>query len=533
MTKHYLLRIDDQHQDLDVPQMPFGHRIDEENSRFRITGYFACFDNSIKSVELLRVAENGSYRQLVNTNSEFVLYILEKKSRKLTVVIDQFGRFVSYFTVVGKTIYLSSSFSLVKNSLKRGGNKLTVDHDGLLTGIMWCWHNTEKTLIKEVRQVPAGSMVEFDLKSPKAYKISPLVDLETFLEETKTDQELSVTQFSNMWVDGLTQVISDRLVQFPTQQIGCDLSSGFDCTLVAYCLARLIPGKFTGYSRYSNLSKNETVLDLMMMFARTHGLTFKTLDITERQNYKDDLRHRWSIDDPTQLALTEQEPYLTMLSDAGDSVDFTGEGGDEVYQSREMDLLATFSMQQNHHFNYLHFNRLGTKEIFTAKCMDYALSEDRYQQRGIYPTIAPIMTMVAMMISEERYWEHGLWLMRPFMDTRIIGLARQMPRSVKGKKQDMKFEILRSLPEIFPKEMFRPKGTSLGTYTNFLVNQRSLIESVLEGSLVARLGWIDKDNIIRQLNNRNSPIYQGNITSTFETIIKLDWFLQANGIELS
>lgn len=531
MTRHYLFKINELNQNFDVPEMPFGKKVTLENERFKISGYFACYDQSIKSTELLNIAKTRDYAKLVNSNSEFILYILDKQNQKLKVVIDQFGRFVCYFSILKNEIYLSSGFALLKNQLKNS-TQLTIDQDGLLTGIMWCWHNTERTLISEIKQVPIGSLVEFNLEQINHYKITSLVDLKTFLDESKPQQELSVEQFSKMWVDGLTQVVSDRLNQFPNQIIGCDLSSGFDCTLIAYCLAQLIPGKFGCYSRFSNLAKDETVVNLMNIFAKKHGLPLKTLDITDKQKYQENLSGLWSVDDPCQLTMTDQELFLNLISQDKISINFTGEGGDEVYQSREMDLFATFSMQQNYYFNNLHFSKLGTKAIFTDKCMDYATSESRFEERINYPVISPVMTVVPMMISEERYWEHGIWMQKPFMDTRIIGLARQIPKTVKGKKQDMKFAIMKQLKEVFPPEMFRPKGTGLATHANFLINQRPLIDSVLENSIVAKLGWIDKDNITKQLNDRNSLIYQGNVTTTFETIIQLDWFLQANNINI-
>ena len=107
-----------------------------------------------------------------------------------------------------------------------------------------------------------------------------------------------------------------------------------------------------------------------------------------------------------------------------------------------------------------------------------------------------------------------------------------MPEGIGKKKWELKLELMKELKDIFVEEMYIPKkGSAEYTLMNFALNQRPLINSVLSNSVLAKIGVIDPRQIIEMLDDPNSELFkEPNVAIGLETLVKLDWFFQKNGI---
>ncbi len=515
------------------PDIKVPFRVEQESERYLLTGYFVSYEDWLHENNLLTEILANGFKRIVNSNSEFILFLFDKQSRILSVCVDQFFSFACYFSVFGDSIAFSSNFSKLKNEVGTR-RRLIGDLDGLLTGILWTWHMTEKTLIKQIRVVPAGSVVEFDLNNHTSYQIKPLVNVEDYLGLVGEIKYNSLKDFASDWVSAVTEIVGRRWSKIPKGVgVGCDISSGFDCTLIAYCLGKVAgPNAFTCYSRYSDLMKDETNIEVVRKFSDRHGLTLKSVNATKPQLRNTNFSKEWSVDDPWQVATHEQQIYLDLLKENDVVIDFTGEGGDEAYMLKGMELFLRFGKQYDYFMEVNTLKKYGAGALFTPRGIDMFLDWDRYNNRIFYPIVVSGSGVFGTSCSQEQYNSHGLRLMNPFLDTRLISLGRLLPEIPGKAKWDLKLELMKELKDIFVDEMFIPKkGSPEHTFVNFATNQRPLIDSVLGSSVLAEIGIIDPKQIVRLLDNHDSELFkEPNVAIGLETLIKLDWFLQKNNI---
>lgn len=532
MAKHLLLTFDKNTVSIGrlLPKLVFPKMVFESDIEFELSGYFVNYDKTHRQENIFEEIKERGFRGLINSNSEFLLFLFNKKSKILTIASDQFGKFPCYFSVQNNRLVVSSSFSVLKSCIQNRG--LSLDLDCLLATVMWDIYTTERTFLNEVRRIPTGCIVEFPITDLKRNIIVPMVDLDSFLEN-KTTAYQSSTDFASDWLKAITITTQDRLREVGNLKFTCDLSSGFDCTLIAYCLSTITEKKFNCYSKHSTLANDETNIDLMQKFAKTHGLNLKTFNVTKFYSQTNNLQKSWDTNDPFQFSSTDQDYYFSKHHENGTRIRFTGDGGDEIYGSGNMDLLARFPIQNSFIGNVSYFKKFGLERFFTKKAMAYALSSKRFNERKIYPLIVSTSAAAVFWFESEHYWKHDLFAMTPFMDTRLIQLARQIPKTITGNKQSKKLSTLKYLPNVFNKEMFQEKAGLDIVFNNFVRNQKKLILFFLDNSIFVKIGWIDKDKIIRMLNDQTSELYNNSqFAIVLQTIIKLEWFIQKNNVQL-
>lgn len=515
------------------PDVVVPFKVDLRNDNYYLCGYFVSYEDWIDNNQLLNEIEKNGFRRIVNSNCEFLLFLFDRRKGKLFVCVDQFLSFSCYFSVVDGSLIFSTDFGALKNEVGKK-QKLKGDLDGLLTGLLWSWHMTERTLIEQIKMLPAGSAAEFDLTNLSDFKISSLLNVDDYLNSIENREYKSMAEFAPDWLRAVTEAVGVRWSKIPKGAVvGCDLSSGFDCTLVAYCLSRVAGSDaFTCYSRYSDLLKNETNIEVVKKFANRHGLKLKSIDATKAQRRDSDLAGAWSADDPYQIATDNYGVYLGMLRKNKVRVDFRGEGGDEVYRLKGMDLFLKFPRQYTYFLDVDTLRKFNAQALFTDKAISLFLDWQRFNRRKFYPMIIPDSWAIGTSVSCGQYNNSGLRMMNPFLDTRLIGLGKSLP-AVQGKYgRALKLEVMKNFKYIFVEEMFLQQDVGTGQVAiNFAINQRKLIDSVLDNSVLARLGLIDPDKIRMMLLKPESEIYKNdNVAMALESLVTLDWFCQKNDI---
>lgn len=510
---------------LDITNLPnrsFPPKILFDSKKYLVSGYFVNYDNLVKEEDLIRYFEHNQQEIIINSNSEFLLFYLDKNSGTLQVLSDQFNSVPIYFSYINKKLILSTKLSKVLDVVKHEVN-IKLDLDGLFTWLVWEWHSTEKTLFEDIKVLPPGCSVFFD---SNGFRIKSLVRLADFLDiEAVIYSDNS--NYAKDWVKTINEVVDSRYRKMRSFKIGSDLSSGFDCTLISYSLS-LFDKELTCYSRISEVTPDETNLDIMENFSRFHNLNLKILDITDDDRLILRDHSKWKSDDPFQIRNTSYESYLKFLENDGVKIMFTGEGGDEAYSSAEMDLFSFFPVQNSYFNNVSYFRKMGIEKLFSKKAIDFVLSRGRFNQRAVYPMIAPVSSAIPSASTSWSSWEKDIWFTNPFFDTRAISMARLTPRNLITKKLENKVNVLKYLPEIFPSEMFVEKGGREGVYGESLKNNCSFYLEVLSNSYLAKQGLIDSDKIISWLSNESDLLKDSEIAIVLNTIVQIDWFLQKN-----
>lgn len=505
-----------------LPERSFPIKLWQKTENTELVGYFANYDGLVKQEDLWNLFVKNDLAKLVNSNSEFLLFFWEKRKNKLAIASDQFGAIPCYFSFKKGRLVLSTFFTKVVDQT----GELTVDMDGLITWLLWEWHATTRTIFEEIKIIPPGSVVSIDFGQEK-YNVEHLVDLQGFLEGTG-EKYTDVAVFAKDWEKMMLRVVGDRVKAVGDLKISADLSSGFDCTLVAYCLNKLLGNRLVCQSKISSVTTEETELGLMGQFAKLHKINLEVLDTTAFDLNDQDLDSQWRKDEAFQISLTSYEYYMKSLESKEIKVQFMGEGGDESYEASVMDLPESFPIQNSFFINVMYLKKFGIEKMFTKEIVGFALSKERFNQRIAYPMIAPISSVIPTASSYANTWEKDIWMMNPFYDTRLIALARRMPESITGKKQDRKFAVLSNLPNIFPKEMFVEKFGTEKAFVGFAKKQKKFVLEILENSALAKLGVIDKRLITGWVESESGALDDPELAIVFKTMMQIDWFLQKN-----
>lgn len=514
----------------------FPPTINLEDRDYNLSGYFVSYEHPFQEINLLSEIKEHGFSRLVNSNSEFLLFLQNKQTNQIQVCVDQFISFSCYFSFLKDKVLFSSDFATLKNKLKGDNTKLRANLDGIMTELLWTWNMTEDTLIDQIKMLPAGCLLSINYDNSTNYTIKHLIDVKKILDATDNQtQNLSLSDFAKKWVDTMTEVIRDRVDTLPKGVvIACDLSSGFDCTLVAYCLSKVIgPKGFVCYSSHSSYNPEETNVSTMHEFAARHGLILKDIDVTSAHDYDIQPADLWSLDDVAQTALDRQEVFLDLLSSDSVQIEFTGEGGDEIYGSNKIDLFSYFDIQSLFILNVIILKKYKNELLYTQEGVEKFLSRDRFNKKTSRPTIVSSTGVLSLSKSYPRYDIHRLRLINPFMDTRLISLARNIPVGANVDKWDLKLLLMSELKDIFVDGMFiEEKVGNEITYGNFIKKQKPFIKEVLANSVLEKLGLIDSSYLAKLIEDHSSVIYTDfSLSMAFETLIQVDWFLQKNQIE--
>ena len=246
MAKHLFLTIDEKTTLIGntLPKRSFPRKVYDQDEDFELTGYFVNYDKSFDIKKIFEEIKKRGFKRLVNSNSEFLLFMFNKRNKKLAVATDQFGKFPCYFSIQKNRISFSSSFSQLKINIQNQG--LSLDFDSLLASAIWDIYTTERTFLNEVKRIPSGCVAEFPIYNLKHYTITSLVDLDNFLNN-RSDSYDSTAEFAKDWLKTIAITTQDRFREIGKLKYTCDLSSGFDCTLVAYCLSLITERNFDCY----------------------------------------------------------------------------------------------------------------------------------------------------------------------------------------------------------------------------------------------------------------------------------------------
>jgi len=504
-----------------------------ENKKTVIWGYFSSYSPEISENDLANELEEHGFKRIANSNCDYLLFIWDKKAKKLLVGLDNIISISCYFTILDNQIIFSSDFSEIKNAVSRH-NKLIADLDGLLTYITNGWHATDRTILDSVKMVPPGSVAEFAFSSSISYQIKSLIDVDGILSSLFGDEFRDDKEFAKALESVLTDAVARRLEKIPRgTHIGCEISSGFDCTLIAYIIAKLIgPENFYCYSFYFPEGYGTESLSIIHKFADRHSLQLRAVELNPKEGYARDYFKLWKDDDLLQLHADYFGDYIKLLKKYAPRLLFTGQHGDETYSLKELAVSAKYSRQMSYFDNVRWLKKDNQAILYTQKGLDLLLDWKRFNSRGIYPVFYSDINLAETALIDQIYRSFGTRQVSPYLDLQLLSVGIRRG-SKKKEVQDEKQSFLQYFDHIFIPEMFIPKkgGTEFALY--FPRNQKTLISWVMKNSVLAQHGLIDSKKIMQMMANKNSPLYKDAFVAlAFEYLVRADWYLIKNRISL-
>lgn len=498
-----------------------------------VWGYFSSYRPEISENSLADELEKYGFERTANSDCEYLLFVWDKEVKKLRVGLDNIMSFSCYFTVLDNQIIFSSSFSEIKNTVSRH-KPLIADLDGLLTYITNGPHATERTVLESVKMVPPGSVVEFVFGPNVSYQIKSLIRIDDFISSLPGDEFRDDKEFAKALESALTDALARRLEKIPSgTHIGCEISSGFDCTLVAYILAKLIgPENFYCYSFYFPEGFGTESLAIIRKFADKHSLRLRAVGINPKEGYARDYFELWKDDDLLQLHADYFGDYIKLLEKYAPCLLFTGQHGDETYSLKELLLAAKYSRQMSYFDNVRWLKKDNQVVLYTQKGLDLLLDRERFNGRGRYPVFYSDINLAETALIDQVYRSFGTRQVSPYLDLQVLSVG--IRRGLKKKRiWDEKQPYFRYLDHIFIPEMFIPKRGGTEFALGFPRNQKTLISWVMKNSVLVQCGLIDPKKIMQMMADKNSPLYKDAFVAlAFEYLVRADWYLIKNKISL-
>lgn len=520
---------------VNFPEIGLPHKIEQSDKDTYLVGYFTSFEDGFDEKNLLNGIKKSGLKRIVNSNSLFLLFLFDGQNQTLTVAVDQFLSFPCYFSFINGKLIFSSAFGPIRNELRKT-QKLKIDMDPVLSYLLLECPNTDHTMVNQIKVLPGGCKATFDLNSIKNYQIETQIEVDSFYKSIPIKKYSSLESFSKDWLSLLMEVIERRVKQIPSGfKVGCDVSSGFDCALVAYCLSQTTPpGSFTGYSNYSSVMGDENNIEVAKRFAKLHHFPLEEFDYTRHTKHETKLDNAWA-DDPLQpFVYVHHQPYINFLSDRGIKILFTGEFGDEAYDMKNMGLFSYFPVQSGYFNSISSLKRHQRQDLFTENYRNIFLDQQRFRQRGYFPLIVTEKSAACYMPIAEAYGNWGINRLHVFNDTRLLSLSTQAPLP-KGAGSDQLKELLMPHYKSIMPENYYATSNACEPFVYFFVNQKSFVDTVLNNSALAEMGLINAEHIRKLVHEPQSEIYANKdhqrAVQIYE-LLKLDWYLQKNDLGL-
>ena len=403
-------------------------------------------------VLLYALAEWGM-AALDKLNGMFAFALWDRQNHRLTLARDRYGIKPLYCAFGGSSFLFASE---AKAFLKHPDFKAEMDREGLLEYFTFQNFFTDKTLLKRVRMVPAGSYLTLALgpngqDGPKVVRYWDYAFEEP--EEGRTDEDY-LEELDHLVQQAITrQLVSDV-------DVGAYLSGGMDSGTVTGIAAQSLKymRTFTCGFDLSSASGLELNFDERHA-AEAMSAAFKT-EHYEMVLKAGDMERclpklAWHLEEP-RVGQSYPNFYVAQLASKFNKVVLAGTGGDELFGGYPWRYYRAVVNDDFEHYidKYYHFwqrlipnrtlrnvfspiwddvSHVWTRDIFRDTFSKHAASLTRpedYVSHSLYLEAKTFLHGL-LVVEDKLSMAHSLETRVPFLDNDLVDFAMKMPTHLK------------------------------------------------------------------------------------------------------
>ncbi len=457
---------------------------------------------------------------------DFVFVIWDKKLQKLTCVRDRLGIKPFFYYILNDTFVFASEVYTLTNSLgfNKEANLKSIKSHLYHFGL----RNYSETMYKHIYSLPPGSIMTIQNKKKNIRRY-------WHPENIKINNSLELSDAKKEFLSLLKEAVKCRLRSaFP---IGFELSGGLDSSSVV-CLADKIKTeqkKFSFSCVYKNYRCDEKKF-IDKVKTQIKNFTFEANKIDYKKTYNMEFNYTMSPEWPIYLPTTDSFPFTEMIQKSGVRVVLTGEGGDQITQGSEyqiIDYLTHFNLIQfylelkNNNFSKGYIKRFLISPMLT-KNMKSFLRRFRFKKyskqkklniddvkdifkftdfksKAFYDELTTIAGTLHTSWSDHNIYHfrsiYGIEFRHPFLDSRLIEFALSIPAKYKLHNNISKVVLREAMKGILPEEI-RTRNDK-AEFSEILRDQLKAMDlSIFEDDLhIVDIGIIKKNEVQEYLES--------------------------------
>ncbi len=491
-----------------------------------IAGYFASYREKTTQNQLISLCQRQEWERIANFIGDFIILFCDLASKTIVLLTDQTSKFPCYFSINENELVMSTSFHQVLGSLPPASLDIpeALDYIHRNVGIK------DQTFIKEIKQVPPATL--FLLSQDWSYSLVPMIELENLLNQPFEKYD-SVKEFADNFLSNLEGIVEEKFGAIKHLKFCADLSSGLDSSLISYLLKKKASKPFTCYSHIYKLSPRYTNPKIVKEFADKHGLKVRSIPHDHIFPFSTKTDLEWIKREPGQTGMADAFYDLVLVSKDGNEIEFTGEGGDEIFRmdAKSYEINLRFPIQVEY-FERLSLANFGIGAVLTKKALNTLFDKERYQRKNPYVFTVPDSAITVY--SNDffpLFWETEVWPIAPFTDPRLAQIARGIPKPRGGHLT--KQEIWRERQDIFVPSQFLPKRGPDEQFKRYLTESSGVVISVLKNSVLGSKGWAKSSEIIDNIRKGDIERYcRDDAMSYIVNLVGLEYFIQENGVKV-
>ncbi len=450
---------------------------------------------------LIREGRDG----LSRLNGMFAFAFFDRNRSSLLCARDRLGIKPLYYTILDKHFAIASE---LKSLLLLPFIRRDVDAQSLFHYLSLMYVPGEHTILKGIRRLPPGSLLEYDLKRRTKR-------IETWWRpQFHSDYSTPETDWPDRIRTGLAAAV-DRwtLSDVP---VACSLSGGLDSSSIVGLLGQRgkpVSTYSLGFRGQGEAQWNE--LPLARSVARKWGGKHHELVLDPESLLSDLLEMVWHLDEPYAGGLPSWTVYKFMSSEV--KVGLNGTGGDELFGNygkwRPMEggairrlLKPDVSHQRfkREFFERFYYLSDGDKRSAVLARSDQYIQDtsemlweffcetdaESLRNRLAYVDFRTQLPEEFLMMADRFSMAHSLEVRTPFLDHDFVELVLSVPSEIRTSRRDLKGLLRRSLAPVLPREILNaPKRGFVIPLTLWLRGRlRPLVERLLSPEVLRQQG---------------------------------------------
>jgi asparagine synthase (glutamine-hydrolysing) len=454
---------------------------------------------------LLQLLMREGRKALRKLNGMFAFAFFDRKSGSLLCARDRLG-IKPFYYVVGDGYFAFASE--LKSLAMLPFVERRVDGESLFHYMSLMYVPGERTMMKGVRRLPAGNLIEYDL-TRRTLRIESW-----WRPQFRTDESITEGE----WSQRIRRALGEAVERWTLSDvpIACSLSGGLDSSSIVGLLGeRGMPVSTYSLGFRGDGEEQWDELPLARSVARKWGSQHHELVLDPESLLEDLLDMVWYLDEPYAGGLPSWTVYKFMSQEV--KVGLSGTGGDELFGNygkwRPLEGGALRRLWNSE------VNNQRFKKEFFERC--YYLSDDDKRQYVLahpeadspdtsellwgyfreseadtlrdklaYVDLRTQLPEEFLMMTDRLSMAHSLELRTPFLDHEFLDLVLSAPSNVRTSRRDLKGLLRRSLAPVLPAEILdAPKKGFVIPLTLWLRGRlKPLVERTLSPAVLKNQG---------------------------------------------